>query len=118
MTKLRSATGVTEVVTVELLPGVRSVRLADGVAVAVLLKVPVALPETVPEMVKVTVLDAGKVATVVVTVLPKTLTAVGHTAPPVLEVQLAVTPVMPAGTASLIDVPPAALGPALLRVTE
>jgi hypothetical protein len=85
------------------------------VTVAVLITEPV--PLAVPETVIDTELPAGSVASVAVTLLPATFT-VGHTAPPEAPVQLAETPLTPAGTASAKVAPLAASGPALVIVIE
>jgi hypothetical protein len=67
-------------------------------------------------IVNVTLPFAGKLVIVLVTLLPATLTA-PHVAPGVGNPQLAVTPVMAAGTASLKVVPLALLGPWLVTTT-
>ena len=67
----------------------------------------------VPLIVIVTEPPTGSVAIVPLTVLPATLTEPGHTAPPVALPQLAVNPVIDAGTASENVVLLASEGPAL-----
>ena len=114
---LKLATGVIVVVTEEVFTGEESVRPGGGVKVTVLVMEPVALPETVPVIVKLMLAPEGRVATVAATLLPDTDTVSGQTAPPEDAVQLACTVVTLLGTRSLKLVPPAALGPLLVRVT-
>ena len=115
----RLATGTTEVVTDEVLPfGVRSVNPAGGTKVALLVKLPLALPSTRPRMVKVMVEPEGKVGTVAATALPTKPIEAGQTAPPVEVVQSTVMALICAGTVSVNAVPPAALGPLLVSTIE
>lgn len=79
--------------------------------------VPVAPADTRPLMVMVSEEPEGNVAMIPDTLLPTTEIDAGHTAPLVAEPQEAVTELIAAGTASLNEVPPAALGPALLIST-
>ena len=83
------------------------------VAVLVTLPTPLAVPETVID----TEPPAGSVGMVLVTELPETFIA-PQAAPPAAPVQLAETPVMPAGTLSANVAPLAASGPALVMVIE
>lgn len=82
-------------------------------AVAAFAKIPVC--GAVPWMVKVTELPTGKVAIVLETLLPATVTA-PQAAPNVGVPQDAVTPLMAAGTESVKTVRFAASGPALVTV--
>jgi hypothetical protein len=75
---------------------------------------PVAEPDTVPFIVIVTELFAGKVGIVAETTLPEIPTVLEQTAPFSALAQLAVKPLIAALTVSEKLVPPAALGPALL----
>jgi hypothetical protein len=90
-----------------------SVMPGGGVAEAEFTSVPEAEALTVPVIVMVTELLAGKLGTEPLTVLPDTLTLAGHTAPPAAEPQLALSPVMAVGTVSVKVVPSAELGPPL-----
>ena len=111
-----SATAFTGVLVDEVLSlGLGSVTPAGGVTVAVLVIEPVVAAPTVPAIVIVMLEPAGRVGTVPDTTLePLTPTEAGHTAPPEAELQLAVTPLMELGTASLNVAAFALLGPALL----
>jgi hypothetical protein len=114
----RSALALTLAAVLELLLlGFGSVVPLGAITLAVFTIVPVAVPESVPLMLTVTLEPAGKVAKIALTVLPLTLTLAGHTAPPVLALQLALTPVIPTGTTSVKLAPLALLGPALLITT-
>src|SRR5260221_597270 len=109
-----AATGLTVVLTV-LLAGVGSVVPAGGLAVAVLVSVPLAAV-TVPLMVNVTLPPDGRVVTVLVTFCPATLT-VPQAAPPVAVPQVAVMLPIPTGTLSLKVAPSAADGPLVVSNT-
>src|SRR4051794_26310043 len=94
-----------------LLPLVGSVVPLGGATVAVLLSIAALLDDVVPVIVMTTAPPGGSVGTVPLTVLPATLTDPGHTAPPLAPPQLALTPLMAAGTPSLKLVPSASDGP-------
>ena len=114
----KSAVGVTGVdAELVLLFGFGSKVPLGNVMVAVLVIVPVAPAETRPLMVIVTEEPEGNVLTIPDTLLPTTEMDAGHTAPLVADPQVADTVLIAAGTWSLNDVPPAALGPALLIST-
>src|SRR4051794_34095754 len=114
---LRSATGATVSVSVELLlPGVGSVVPAGGVTVAGLTRLPGADARAVPGTVKTTRLTApAAVLTVAARLFPEPLPPLVTAAVPVvLEVQE--TLVRVAGTASATLAPTTLLGPALVTV--
>lgn len=116
---VRSAVAFTVVTAVPLLlPGVGSVVPSGTVACAVLLMSPVAPGVTVPPMVKVRLLFAGRLLSKALTVLPVTRPLDGQIAPPVALPQLALTLLIEAGTISVKLVPLATLGPKLLTTTE
>ena len=115
MTTLTSATGIIVTALVALLlVESRSVIPAGAVTVAVLTIEPVADPTTVPVTLNVMLAPAGTTGSTAPTLFPLTVTALGQTAPPVADRQLAATLVKVLGTLSLNVAPFAALGPALL----
>ena len=93
-----------------------SVAVPAGVTVAVFAIV-VPLVGAVPVIVNVTLAFAGRVAIVLVTALPATLTP-PQVAPPLVVAHVALTLVMPAGTVSANCAPSPALGPAFETTTE
>jgi hypothetical protein len=112
---LRLATGVIEVLTVDvLLLESGSFTPAAGVAVAVFEMLPVADPLTVAVIVTTTEAPAGNVGTLPLTVLPESATDAGQTAPPLAEPQLAAVGSRFAFRISEKLVLFAALGPVLL----
>ena len=100
-TTLRSATGITEVVALELLPGVGSTTLPGKLIDAVLVIEGGADPLIAPETVKVTLPPAGIKGIDALTLLPVTPTVDGHWAEPTVTAHDAVTPVTPTGTLSI-----------------
>jgi len=111
LTSDTSATGVIAVLTVlELSARFGSDVPAGGDTEPVFDSGPLA--GAVPEMVMTTLPPGGNTGTLPLTALPATPTDAGHTAPPLALPQLAVMPVIPAGTLSLNVAPFAALGPA------
>jgi hypothetical protein len=115
----RSATGTTVVDALELLDGVGSTMFDGKLTVAVFNKVFGAVPLTLPVMVKVTEPFNGSVGTEAFTLFPDTEITVGQTAPFAagITLQVASTPVMPAGTLSIKLAPSAELGPAFVIFT-
>ena len=110
----KSATGLIGVLAVELLsPVLGSSVPAGGVMFAVLTMMPVVLPATAPVTVRPTSPPLGRFAITPDTVLPLIVIGAGQLAPLMALVQLAATPVILLGTASLKLAAFAALGPAL-----
>src|SRR5262249_20304714 len=112
-TRTSASTSMLVVSVALLLAGTRSVVPACGGTVAVLLSAPVAVAATVPVVVKVADVPAGRLT--VVAMLPVPLVA-PQLAPVPAGVHVQVTPVSVAGKVSLTAAPVTALGPALATV--
>lgn len=95
---LRFAIGVMVVVTAEvLLPGTESGVLAGAEIEAPLVMLPVVEPSTIPLMETTTLLPTGICGKVAATLLPEMEKLLGHSAPPVVDVQVATMPLSAAG---------------------